>query len=128
MPVSPYICSCSSLVTLADKFPKDDEDHCILKKYALDKLFFAGAPLSITMPKLKDILRDLPLGQAIWRWSANNAQGMYAQFKQLEDFRDAVQEAIEAGQIPPNADVGVSPPWADPVTVFGKEAMTQSYY
>ncbi|VDB94316.1 unnamed protein product [Peniophora sp. CBMAI 1063] len=112
----------------ADKYPKDDEDHCIHKKYALDRLFLAGAPLSITMPLLKSILRDLPLCQAIWRWSANNAQGMYDQFKQLEEFRDAVQEAMDAGHIPPNSEGGVSPPWADPVTVFGKEAMVQSHF
>lgn len=52
---------------------------------------------------------------------------MYDQYRQLEEFLDAVQEAMAAGQIPPDSD-GVSPPWADPVTVFGSEAVTRSHY
>lgn len=121
-----YLCVHSHIT--ADEFPEDDEEYCIHKKYALDRLFTAGAPLSVTLPLVKSILHELPLGQAIWRWSVSNAQGVYDQYRQLEEFHDAVQEAMKAGQIPPGGDGGVSPPWADPVSVFGSEAVVQSHY
>ncbi|KZV61292.1 hypothetical protein PENSPDRAFT_693525 [Peniophora sp. CONT] len=112
----------------ADKFPKDDEWYCSYKKYSLIQLFLNGDPLSLTLPLTDSILHDLPLGQTIWRWSSNNVEGELDGYAQLEDFQDAVREATEAGQIPPGSDIGVSPPWADPSIIFGKEATIQSHF